>query len=171
MLHLIAKENKFPAKGDQKFEFPLKMEFGLILWSFEFYTSFLNSTFGFRIVLAHNYFLMTLIRISITRGVTPAPISTKAWSAIAFTDFRPWPLTLAECGARAAPVFHRALGPYFPVLAGGTGIRCSATTQAGTTHPPMGHCASALKNQTIRVNKCSKANVNIMKDIDPKIIP
>jgi hypothetical protein len=31
LLHLIARKNKFPAKGDQKFEFPLKMEFGLIL--------------------------------------------------------------------------------------------------------------------------------------------
>jgi hypothetical protein len=31
LLHLIAKKNKFPAKGDQKFEFPLKMGFGWIL--------------------------------------------------------------------------------------------------------------------------------------------
>jgi hypothetical protein len=31
LLHLIARKNKFPAKGDQKFEFPLKMKFGLIL--------------------------------------------------------------------------------------------------------------------------------------------
>jgi hypothetical protein len=30
-LHLIARKNKFPAKEDQKFKFPLKMEFGLIL--------------------------------------------------------------------------------------------------------------------------------------------
>jgi hypothetical protein len=30
----------------------------------------LNSTFGFRIVLAPNYLLMTLIRVSVTRGVT-----------------------------------------------------------------------------------------------------
>jgi hypothetical protein len=29
--HLSVRENKFPAKEDQKFEFPLKMEFGLIL--------------------------------------------------------------------------------------------------------------------------------------------
>jgi hypothetical protein len=28
--HLIAKKNKLPAKGDQKFKFPLKMGFGLI---------------------------------------------------------------------------------------------------------------------------------------------
>jgi hypothetical protein len=31
LLHLIARKNRFPAKEDQKFEFPLKMEFGLIL--------------------------------------------------------------------------------------------------------------------------------------------
>jgi hypothetical protein len=31
LLHLIARKNKFTAKGDQKFEFPLKMDFGLIL--------------------------------------------------------------------------------------------------------------------------------------------
>jgi hypothetical protein len=31
LLQLIAKKNKFPAKGDQKFEFPLNMGFGLIL--------------------------------------------------------------------------------------------------------------------------------------------
>jgi hypothetical protein len=31
LLHLIARKNKFQAKEDQKFEFPLKMEFGLIL--------------------------------------------------------------------------------------------------------------------------------------------
>jgi hypothetical protein len=30
--HLIAKENEFPAKEDQKLEFLLKMEFGLISW-------------------------------------------------------------------------------------------------------------------------------------------
>jgi hypothetical protein len=30
-LHLIARKNKFPAKEHQKFEFPLKMDFGLIL--------------------------------------------------------------------------------------------------------------------------------------------
>jgi hypothetical protein len=30
----------------------------------------LNSTFGFRIILAPNYLLMTLIKISIMRGVT-----------------------------------------------------------------------------------------------------
>jgi hypothetical protein len=30
LLHLIARKNKFPAKGNQKFEFQLKMEFGLI---------------------------------------------------------------------------------------------------------------------------------------------
>jgi hypothetical protein len=29
-LHLIERENKFPAKADQKFEFLLKVEFGLI---------------------------------------------------------------------------------------------------------------------------------------------
>jgi hypothetical protein len=29
-LHLIAGNNKFPAKADQKFEFILKLEFGLI---------------------------------------------------------------------------------------------------------------------------------------------
>jgi hypothetical protein len=31
LLHLIAKKYKFPAKGDQKLEFPLNMRFGLIL--------------------------------------------------------------------------------------------------------------------------------------------
>jgi hypothetical protein len=32
LLHLIArKKNKFSSKEDQKFKFPLKMEFGLIL--------------------------------------------------------------------------------------------------------------------------------------------
>jgi hypothetical protein len=31
LLHFIARKNKFPAKEDQKFKFPLKMEFGLIL--------------------------------------------------------------------------------------------------------------------------------------------
>jgi hypothetical protein len=31
LLHLIARKNKIPAKEDQKFEFPLNMEFGLIL--------------------------------------------------------------------------------------------------------------------------------------------
>ncbi len=30
LLHFIAKENEFPAKEDQKIEFPLKLEFGLI---------------------------------------------------------------------------------------------------------------------------------------------
>jgi hypothetical protein len=30
LLHFIAKENEFPAKEDQKFEFLLKMEFELI---------------------------------------------------------------------------------------------------------------------------------------------
>jgi hypothetical protein len=30
LLHLIAKENEFPAKEDQKFEFLLKLKFGLI---------------------------------------------------------------------------------------------------------------------------------------------
>jgi hypothetical protein len=30
LLHLIAKENEFPVKEDQKFEFLLKLEFGLI---------------------------------------------------------------------------------------------------------------------------------------------
>jgi hypothetical protein len=31
LLHFISMRNKFPGKGDQKFEFPLKMGFGLIL--------------------------------------------------------------------------------------------------------------------------------------------
>jgi hypothetical protein len=31
MLHLIARKNQCPAKEDQELEFPLKMEFGLIL--------------------------------------------------------------------------------------------------------------------------------------------
>jgi hypothetical protein len=31
LLHLIARKNKFAAKGDQKFGFPLKMEFVFIL--------------------------------------------------------------------------------------------------------------------------------------------
>jgi hypothetical protein len=31
LLHLIARENKYPAKWDKKFEFPLNMRFGLIL--------------------------------------------------------------------------------------------------------------------------------------------
>jgi hypothetical protein len=31
LLHLITEENDFSAKGDQKFESLLKMEFGLIL--------------------------------------------------------------------------------------------------------------------------------------------
>jgi hypothetical protein len=31
LLYLIARKNKLLAKGDQKFEFPLKMGFGLIL--------------------------------------------------------------------------------------------------------------------------------------------
>jgi hypothetical protein len=30
LLHLNAKENEFPAKEDQKFEFLLKLEFGLL---------------------------------------------------------------------------------------------------------------------------------------------
>jgi hypothetical protein len=30
----------------------------------------LNSTFGFRIILAPNYLLMTLIRVFVTQGVT-----------------------------------------------------------------------------------------------------
>jgi hypothetical protein len=30
LLHLIAKENEFPAKEDQKFKFLLKLEFGLL---------------------------------------------------------------------------------------------------------------------------------------------
>jgi hypothetical protein len=30
LLYLIARENKFPAKEDQNFEFLFKMEFGLI---------------------------------------------------------------------------------------------------------------------------------------------
>jgi hypothetical protein len=31
LLHLIVSKNKFPAKGGQQFEFPLRIEFGLIL--------------------------------------------------------------------------------------------------------------------------------------------
>jgi hypothetical protein len=31
LLHLIARKNKFLGKEDKKFEFPLTMEFGLIL--------------------------------------------------------------------------------------------------------------------------------------------
>jgi hypothetical protein len=31
LLHLIARKNKFPAKENHKFEFPLKIGFGLIL--------------------------------------------------------------------------------------------------------------------------------------------
>jgi hypothetical protein len=31
LLHLISRKNEVPAKEDQKFEFPLNMEFGLIL--------------------------------------------------------------------------------------------------------------------------------------------
>jgi hypothetical protein len=31
LLHLIASKNKFPAKGDKKFECPPKIGFGLIL--------------------------------------------------------------------------------------------------------------------------------------------
>jgi hypothetical protein len=53
-LHLIERENKFPAKADQKFEFLLKVEFGLISQYFEIYTRFLNFTFGFRTALASN---------------------------------------------------------------------------------------------------------------------
>jgi hypothetical protein len=34
----------------------------------------LNSTFEFRLVLAPNYLLMTLIRVSITQGVTQTTI-------------------------------------------------------------------------------------------------
>jgi hypothetical protein len=30
LLHLIARKNNLPAQEDQKFEFPMKMEFGLI---------------------------------------------------------------------------------------------------------------------------------------------
>jgi hypothetical protein len=30
LLHLIERKNKFPAKGNQNFEFQWKMEFGLI---------------------------------------------------------------------------------------------------------------------------------------------
>jgi hypothetical protein len=33
----------------------------------------LNSTFGFRLVLAPNYLLMILIRIFLTQGVTALP--------------------------------------------------------------------------------------------------
>jgi hypothetical protein len=32
LLYLIAKKNKFPIKDDQKFKFPLKIGFELILW-------------------------------------------------------------------------------------------------------------------------------------------
>jgi hypothetical protein len=45
------------------------VEFGLIYRYFEIQTLFSNSTFGFRIVLAHNQLLMTLIRVFVTRGV------------------------------------------------------------------------------------------------------
>jgi hypothetical protein len=31
LLHLVGRKNKFPAKEGQEFEFPLRMEFGLIL--------------------------------------------------------------------------------------------------------------------------------------------
>jgi hypothetical protein len=34
-LHLVARKNKFPAKADKKFEFPLMVEFGLIYRYFE----------------------------------------------------------------------------------------------------------------------------------------
>jgi hypothetical protein len=44
----------------------------------------------------------------------PAPTSTKAWSAIAFTDFHPQPLALAKRGAWAMPIFLGALAPSFP---------------------------------------------------------
>jgi hypothetical protein len=78
----------------------------------------------------------------------PAPTSIKAWSAIAFVDFRPRPLALAERGAQATPVFLRALAPHFTFLVGGTGIRDNASTRVGTTHPPTGHRASAFEEKT-----------------------
>jgi hypothetical protein len=37
-LHLVARKNKFPAKADQNFEFPLKVGFGLIYLYFEIET-------------------------------------------------------------------------------------------------------------------------------------
>jgi hypothetical protein len=77
----------------------------------------------------------------------PAPTSIKSWSAITFADFHPRPLALAEHGARAAPVFLEALAHHFPFLAGGVRIRGSASAQAGTTHPPMGHRASAFEEK------------------------
>jgi hypothetical protein len=49
----------------------------------------------------------------------PGPTFTKAWSTIAFADFRLQPLPLAEHGARATPVFLGALAPCFPFLARG----------------------------------------------------
>jgi hypothetical protein len=36
LLHLIGRKNKFPVKEDQKFEFQLKREFGLLLQSLNF---------------------------------------------------------------------------------------------------------------------------------------
>jgi hypothetical protein len=46
LLDLIARKNKFPAKGDQKFEIPFKMGFGLIIDSLNpilpFYVPLLN---------------------------------------------------------------------------------------------------------------------------------
>jgi hypothetical protein len=45
LLYLIARKNKFPAKEDQKFEFPLKMGFGMILQCFKSYTSFFKFHF------------------------------------------------------------------------------------------------------------------------------
>jgi hypothetical protein len=74
LLYLIARKNKFSAKEDQKFELSLKMGFGMILQCFKSYTSFLNFTFEFRIVLVPNYLLMTLIRVSVTWGVTTSSV-------------------------------------------------------------------------------------------------
>jgi hypothetical protein len=77
----------------------------------------------------------------------PAPTSIKAWSVIDVVDFCLRPLTLAERGARATLVFFRALALCFPFLAGGARIRGSTSTRAGTTHPPMGRCASTFEEK------------------------
>jgi hypothetical protein len=87
-----------------------------------------------------------LITSGSSSGV-PAPTSIRAWLATAFMDFRSRPLTLVERGARAMPIFLRALAPCFPFLARGTGIRGSASTRVGTTRPPMGRRASAFKEK------------------------
>jgi hypothetical protein len=86
----------------------------------------------------------------ITRGSSsevPAPTSIKAWSAIAFVNFHPRPLILAERGARAASVFLRALALCFSFLDEGARIRGSASTRAGTTQPLMGRRASTFEEK------------------------